>query len=205
VSLHSDYFLTLSSDGHVLVINQLSKKSSRIIFEKKQTCIKRAVFHPTQPALIVCCHDRVFIYDLQQQCFVTKLMVGTGSLTRVAMHPTGEHLLVGSKESKLAWFDLASSSSPQRIISSHTSSIQGVCFHPTLPLFASASIDGTVHIFHGMVKGDVMSDPLIVPLKILRGNNEIQFGCFSEIMFHPFEPWIFICGNDNNIVMFGDD
>jgi ribosome biogenesis protein ERB1 len=45
-----------------------------------------------------------------------------------------------------------------------------VGYHPHYPLFASCSDDGTVQIFHGMVYSDLMQNPLIVPVKILRGH-----------------------------------
>jgi ribosome biogenesis protein ERB1 len=50
----------------------------------------------------------------------------------------------------------------------HTSALRGVAFHRTYPLFASCSDDATVHVFHGMVYSDLLTNPLIVPVKILR-------------------------------------
>jgi hypothetical protein len=50
----------------------------------------------------------------------------------------------------------------------HKHALRGVAFHRTYPLFASASDDATVHVFHGMVYADLLTNPLIVPVKVLR-------------------------------------
>ena len=41
--------------------------------------------------------------------------------------------------------------------------MRAAAFHRSYPLFASASDDATVHVFHGMVYSDLMTNPLIVP------------------------------------------
>ncbi|KAG8769286.1 Ribosome biogenesis protein erb1, partial [Serendipita sp. 398] len=51
----------------------------------------------------------------------------------------------------------------------HTRAIRALAFHPTFPLFVSCADDGSIQVFHARVYNDLMSDPLIVPLKILRG------------------------------------
>jgi ribosome biogenesis protein ERB1 len=47
-------------------------------------------------------------------------------------------------------------------------------------LFASSSDDGTAHVFHGRVYADLMTNPLIVPVKILRGH--------KVSVWHPTAP-----------------
>lgn len=43
-------------------------------------------------------------------------------------------------------------------------------YHKKFPLFATCSDDTTIHVFHGMVYDDLMKNPLIVPLKVLKGH-----------------------------------
>lgn len=62
-----------------------------------------------------------------------------------------------------SWFDLDLSTKPYRSLRYHQYAIRGTAFHRSYPLFASASDDATVHIFHGMVYSDLMTNPLIVP------------------------------------------
>lgn len=62
-----------------------------------------------------------------------------------------------------SWFDLDLSSKPYRSLRYHNYAVRGAAFHRTYPLFASSSDDATVHVFHGMVYADLMTNPLIVP------------------------------------------
>lgn len=57
--------------------------------------------------------------------------------------------------------------------------IRAAGFHKHYPLMASGSDDGSVHVFHATVYSDLLRNPLIVPLKILRAHevgNDIIFG-----------------------------
>lgn len=51
-----------------------------------------------------------------------------------------------------------------------TQALRAAQFHRHYPLMASASDDGTVHVFHATVYSDLLRNPLVVPLKILRGH-----------------------------------
>ena len=81
----------------------------------------------------------------------------------------------------------------------HTRAIRSLCFHPTYPLFASSSDDGTVQVFHARVYSDMMTDPLIVPLKILRGH-EVKNGIgVLQIRWCPGQPWLVSTAADGSV------
>jgi ribosome biogenesis protein ERB1 len=67
-------------------------------------------------------------------------------------------------------YDLDLSTKPYKALRYHTYAVKGAAFHNSYPLFASSSDDGTAHVFHGRVYADLMTNPLIVPVKILRGH-----------------------------------
>lgn len=67
-------------------------------------------------------------------------------------------------------YDLDLSTKPYKALRYHTYAVRGAVFHNSYPLFASSSDDGTAHVFHGRVYADLMTNPLIVPVKILRGH-----------------------------------
>ncbi|CAN0022930.1 unnamed protein product [Choristocarpus tenellus] len=54
--------------------------------------------------------------------------------------------------------------------------VQASKFHLQYPLMASSSDDGTIHVFHATVYSDLLRNPLVVPLKILRGH-EVSESC----------------------------
>lgn len=78
----------------------------------------------------------------------------------------------------------------------HTKAVRQVVFHKRYPLFASSSDDGTIQIFYGMVYNDLLQNPLIVPVKILRGHDVKDSLGVLNIEFHPTQPWIFSTGSD---------
>ena len=47
-----------------------------------------------------------------------------------------------------------------------------------------------------------MTNPLIVPVKILRGHEMNQFEGVYDCAFHPTQPWIFTAGADGCICLF---
>ena len=55
------------------------------------------------------------------------------------------------QDKKLAWYDLDLSTKPYRSLRYHEKALRGVAYHARHPLFASASDDGALHVFHGMV------------------------------------------------------
>lgn len=49
---------------------------------------------------------------------------------------------------------------------------------------------------------DLMTNPLIVPVKILRGHEMNEFEGVFDCAFHPTQPWIFTAGADATIGLF---
>lgn len=47
-----------------------------------------------------------------------------------------------------------------------------------------------------------MSNPLIVPLKVLRGHATAQHEGVTDVTFHPTQPWLFTAGADAVIRLF---
>jgi len=105
------------------------------------------------------------------------------------VHPNGEHVLVGSYDRRLVWFDLELSTFPFKTLRYHDRAIRQVAFHPRYPLMASASDDGSIHVFHSKVLDD-FSNPLIVPVKRLRGHVPKDDLGVLAFAWHPVQPWL---------------
>ena len=69
---------------------------------------------------------------------------------------------------------------------------------------ASSSDDGSVHVFHGMVYSDLMRNPLVIPVKILKGHKLVKKLGVLSIVFHPTQPWLFSAGADGKIHLYQD-
>jgi len=126
-------------------------------------------------------------------------------ISSLDVHHSGDHLVVGSLDRRMIWFDLDLGEMPYKTLKYHEKAIRGVRFHQRYPLMGSCSDDGNVHIFHSMVYSDLMRNPLVIPVKVLRDAHKItkKIGVL-DMVFHPKMPWVFTCGADGVIHMFTD-
>ena len=91
------------------------------------------------------------------------------------------------------------STQPYQVLRYHTNAIRSVAYHLRYPLFASCSDDTSVVVSHGMVYNDLLQNPLIVPVKQLRGHTKYDDFGVMNIVWHPFQPWLFSAGADGYI------
>ena len=157
-----------------VVIHQLSKGASQCPFTKSKGLVQRVLFHPTKPLFYVATQQSVRIYNLVKQELVKKLQSGAKWISSMDIHPGGDNVIVGSYDKRLCWFDTDLSAKPYKTLRYHKMALRDVAFHKRYPLFASASDDGTVNLFHGMVYNDLMQNPLLVPVKSLSAHNVIN-------------------------------
>eukprot|EP01025_Chloroclados_australasicus_P042378 TRINITY_DN4507_c0_g1_i8.p1 TRINITY_DN4507_c0_g1~~TRINITY_DN4507_c0_g1_i8.p1 ORF type:complete len:725 (-),score=120.31 TRINITY_DN4507_c0_g1_i8:319-2268(-) len=198
-----DYFAVVCPTGNTksVVVHQLSKRTSQCPFRKNKGRVRRVLFHPLKPLLFVATNQSIRIYDLVKQALWKKLIASSAMIMDMSIHPSGDHVLVGTSDPRVAWFDLDFKNTPFKVMRHHKGVVQGVAFHQTYPLFASCSDDGRALVFHGMVYKDLATDPLLVPLKILRGHQRQKSLGVTACLFHPNQPWLFTCGSDGQILL----
>ncbi|KAL1956978.1 hypothetical protein VTO42DRAFT_6467 [Malbranchea cinnamomea] len=205
-----DYFVTVcpgsSTPASVAVaIHTLSKHLTQYPFRRRikgggppQT----AHFHPSKPILFVANQRVIRAYDLSRQTLVKILHPGARWISTFDIHPTssttsgGDNLIVGSYDRRLLWHDVDLSDRPYKTLRYHSKAIRAVRYHPHHPLFADASDDGSLQIFHGSVTGDLLSNASIVPLKVLRGHKVTGELGVLDVDWHPREAWCVSAGAD---------
>ncbi|CAG9460136.1 unnamed protein product [Pedinophyceae sp. YPF-701] len=206
VSWHArgDYMVTVAPTGNTraVLVHQLSRGASQNPFRKNRGRVVDAVFHPAKPFLFVATEGSVRVYNLASQSLAKKLTTGSGQVTAIAVHPSGDHLVVGASDSRVRWFDMDLSTKPYKSLRYHELPVTSVAFHGRHPLFASASDDGSCHVFHGMVYADLMKNPMIVPVKILRAHAVTRLEGVQACAFHPSQPWVFSGGADGLAMLF---
>ncbi|KAJ7068090.1 NUC169 domain-containing protein [Mycena amicta] len=193
-----EYMATVSGSGtHGGVwMHQITRRHSQAPFKKIRGVVQLVLFHPSKPHFFVATQQYIRIYNLAEQKLLRTLIPGIKWISSMDVHPSGDHLIVGGYDRKLCWFDLELSAKPYKILRYHTRAIRSLAFHPTYPLFASSSDDGAIQVFHSRVYNDLMTDPLIVPLKILRGH-AIKDGLgVLEVKWCPRQPWLVSAGAD---------
>lgn len=93
------------------------------------------------------------------------------------MHPLGDHLIIGSYDKRVAWFDLNLGDRPYKTLRYHTRAVRDVSYHKGgVKVFASAGDEGVVQVFWADVGSETSVDvsPTIVPLKVLKGHKVVE-------------------------------
>ena len=198
-----DYFSTVSpastAASTAIAIHTLSKHQTQHPFKRLKGLAQTVCFHPSKPLFFVATRQRVRVYDLQQQKLEKELLPGARWISAISLHPLGSNLLVSSYDKRLLWHDLDLGTTPYKTLRYHPKAIRAVKFHPVLPLFADASDDGTVQIFHGKVVGDSMENATVVPLKVLRGHGVRRELGVLDLDWHPREAWCVSAGADGGV------
>ncbi|XP_074469063.1 ribosome biogenesis protein bop1 isoform X1 [Sebastes fasciatus] len=200
-----DYLASVMPDhsSHLQVfIHQVSRRRSQNPFRKNKGLVQCVSFHPVRPYFFVGTQRSVRIYNLVKQEMTKKLQANSKWISSMAVHPGGDHVICGSYDCRLSWFDLDLSTKPYKMLRHHKKAVRGVAYHRLYPLFASASDDGSVIVCHGTVYNDLLQNPLIVPVKVLRGHVITHDLGVLDVTFHPTQPWVFSSGADATIRLF---
>jgi ribosome biogenesis protein ERB1 len=196
-----DYFATVAPKGasHAVAIHTLSKHLTQLPFRKLKGLAQTAQFHPSKPIFFVATQRTIRVYDLSRQQLVKILQPGAKWLSSIDVHPGGDNLIVGSYDKRLLWHDMDLSTKPYKTLRYHEKAIRSVKYHQGgFPLFADASDDGSVQVFHGKVVSDLMENATIVPLKVLKGHKvQGQLGVLG-LDWHPKHPWVVSSGADGS-------
>ena len=202
--LKGDYFASTSrpssASSHVL-IHRLSAHASHSPFSKQKGAVSCCSFHPKQPFFLLAARSSVHVYHLVQQVLVKRLLSPMQLISSMAVHPSGDHVLLSSFDRKVCWFDLDMGVSPYRTLKYHQRAVRRVAFHATYPLFASASDDGCVHIFHATVYSDLLTNALIVPLKIIQAHSVADGLGVLDCCWHPTLPMLLTAGADQQVIL----
>jgi ribosome biogenesis protein ERB1 len=194
-----EYFSTVSPSGQssAVAIHTVSKHLTQFPFRKLKGLAQYAAFHPSKPIFFVATQRLIRSYDLSKQELLKIIQPGARWISSFDVHPGGDNLIVGSYDKRLLWHDLDLSLKPYKTLRYHQKAIRAVKFHAGgLPLFADASDDGTLQIFHGKVVGDLMENAAIVPLKVLKGHGVRNELGVLDLDWHPREPWLVSAGAD---------
>ena len=194
-----DYFTTVAPKGqsHAVAIHTLSKHFTQLPFRSLKGLPQTAQFHPSKPILFVATQRAVRSYDLSKQILIKILQPGARWISSMDVHSGGDNLIVGSYDRRLLWHDLDLSVRPYKTLRYHDKAIRAAKYHHGgYPLFADASDDGSVQVFHGKVVDDLVSNATIVPLKVLRGHGIKGSLGVLDLDWHPKHPWVVSAGAD---------
>lgn len=125
------------------MLNLTKCKHSKIKIKAKSK-IQNCIFHNKRPLLVIMTQTNLFLFDLQNQALKKKLISSCKRLSDMALHLSGDHLLAGSYDKKLLWFDLDSGETAFKRIEIHEKAVRKVRFSKKFKLFSSCSDDGKI-------------------------------------------------------------
>ncbi|MEW5319093.1 MAG: hypothetical protein WDW38_010263 [Sanguina aurantia] len=113
-----DYFSTVAPNGNTqaVMVHQLSKCATQNPFRKNRGKVIQTAFHPTKPFFFVATQNHVRVYNLAKQELAKKLLGSSGPITCLAVHSSGDHVLVGGEDKRLAWYDMDLSTKPYKAL-----------------------------------------------------------------------------------------
>ncbi len=97
---------------------------------------------------------------------VRKFISNLDTITHMSIYNGRQDIIVGTKNAKVAWFQLELSEKPFKIMDHHRDKIKNVYFHSDYPLFSCCSKNGKLLLYHATISTDMIKDPVIVPLKV---------------------------------------
>lgn len=85
-----------AGNTQAVLVHQLSKGASQNPFRRNRGRVTSVLFHPAKPFLFVATQNSIRIYDLARQALANRLLGGSGVIASMAVHPSGDHVIVGS-------------------------------------------------------------------------------------------------------------
>ncbi len=127
--------LNCSSKANTVVIHNLTSKKSMKPFGGKllQTgsgvSVVSAAFHPRKAQFFIATTRTVRVFDLQAARKIKQLITGNKWISSLSVHPNGEHLIVGTLDRRMLWFDLELGTKPWKTLKNyHNRGIRSVGF-----------------------------------------------------------------------------
>ncbi|CAD7922809.1 unnamed protein product [Amoebophrya sp. A120] len=133
-----------SSKANQCLIHSLPQKTTVKPFGKMKSgsgvSIQQAVFHPTKPLFFVATQRSVRMFHLQKHQLVKQLITGARWVSSLSVHPNGDHVIVGTLDRRLLWFDLDLGTKPYKTLKYHDKGLRQVAFYQkVLPHYADGN------------------------------------------------------------------
>lgn len=202
-----DYFAVLcpmaASLSSRISVHQLTRRATQLPFRRLGGSTPRAIsFFSTQPSFAIATDRSVRIYDLVRQQLTRRLQPSVRHISGMAVHHSGDHLLISSLDRAAQWFDLDGSLTPFRSLQ-QPAPVRAVAFSSHFPLFATALDNGRLQITHASVSSDLRQDPVIVPVRLISTNDDDHKEAgVVQVCWHPTQPWVFAGMSDGRVSLF---
>jgi len=192
-------FLAILGQSRLVYIYNFKDWQYRTPITSSNSYIQCICFHPTKPNFLIGTQHKIIVYDLINKQKVLQLRPQVQWISSIDIHPRGDHVIAGSYDGRSFWFDTELKSEPFKVLRGHSKAVRSVSFNKKFPLFATSSDDCSIQVFHGRVYDDLLTNPLIVPVKELSGHEPNGNLGVLNLLWHPTQPWLVSCGADHTL------
>lgn len=184
--------ISLSGDGSYAV---WSLPNFDLLFHQVLTPLKvrSAAFRKDKDEMAIGCGDGT-IRIIHTETFEELVKLEgheTGySVNCLAYTPNGKQLISGSRDARLAFWDLTHGYELINKIPAHNYAIYSIVFHPTEPFFATGSMDKTIRIWQlGKMR----------PLKTIDRSIDGHVNSVNKLLWSDFNDYLISTGDDRSI------
>ncbi|KAL5110223.1 Ribosome biogenesi protein bop1 [Taenia crassiceps] len=210
-----DYLLSLSVSplssearsraANRVLLHRISRMASQAPFAAATGGLaeewRSAAFHPAgRPTLFVAATRYIHTFDLvaQKELPRLKLDLSSDHIVTFGIHPTGEHVIAGTSDSRFIWFDVELGNVPFKKLRLNHGTVHKVNVHSHRPLVSIALDDGSLFIIHSKVSDNLLAKPVIIPVQLIRTGFHSAFSC----TFHNRLPHVYAGGECGTIRQF---
>lgn len=192
-------FLGLLGQSKLIFIYNTNTWEFRTPITSARSYIQSIRFHPNKPQLFVATQHHIIIFDLIERKKLMPLRPQVQWISSIDVHPRGDHVIAGSFDGRGFWFDTELQVTPFKVLRNHEGAVRSVAYHRRFPLFATASDDTKIDVFHCTVFDDLVTNPMIIPVKELSGHQKNNVLGVMWIVWHPSQPWLISAGADHTV------
>ena len=110
------------------MVHQLSKCTSAALFRKVDK-VQSLGFHPTKPFIFFATMTHMRIYSLASPVQMKKKFRSSAKqMSCLAVHPSGDHIVTGTCDMRVCWFDLDGADRPYKTFQYHDKIVRQVAF-----------------------------------------------------------------------------
>ena len=194
------YFLALLAGTRRVIIYSCENWEFRTPVTASKGEITAISFNPAHGGrFITATQHHIIITDLLEKRKLLQLRPRAQWISSISVHPRGDHILAGSYDGRAFWFDSDLQAEPFKVLRHHQGAVRDVAYHSLFPLFATAGSDAVINVFHGQVFADLVTNPLIVGVKELRGHEPNGTLGVISLKWHPKMPWLLSGGGDHSV------
>ena len=196
LQLNAAQVLTIGGEGSLALWDIPNRRSIESL-ELSAMSLRSMAKHPSRPELAIGASDGN-IYLLNSDTLVPIQIIKNAhqnSVFSLRYSPDGRYLLSGGRDAYLRIWTVENGYQEAPTQPAHLFTVNDIVFHPTEPIFATASRDKTIKIW------DANSFALLKVIDIIRHAGHLK--SVNRLLWSPYQNTLISCSDDRSLIMWG--